>query len=57
MSSIQFSALRFIMVAPILLLITGIVERGIRIEKRLGTFNSGQHSRRYTLSNAVYGIR
>lgn len=34
MSSIQFSALRFIMVAPILLLITGIVERGIRIEKK-----------------------
>src|SRR6478609_7654181 len=34
MSSIQFSALRFIMVAPILLLITGIIERGIRIEKK-----------------------
>ncbi|MBU8690561.1 DMT family transporter [Priestia megaterium] len=34
MSSIQFSALRFIMVAPILLLITGIIERGIRIKKK-----------------------
>ena len=56
MSSIQFNSLRFLVASPVLLLITFMMERSLRIEKRLVTISSSRYRWYGNVSNDVYAI-